>query len=107
VDLLPLIGSIIGLVPAAIIAFSISPITGILVVVLFLVYQQFENNILAPNVYNKVLSLSPTLSFVAVIIGSSLLGIVGAFIALPVAASIPTILKFMTDIQELPEEGKS
>lgn len=104
VDLLPLIGSIIGLVPAAIIGFSISPITGILVVVLFLVYQQFENNILAPNVYNKVLSISPTLSFIAVIIGSSLLGIVGAFIALPVAASIPTILKFMSEIQEVEEE---
>lgn len=100
VDLLPLIGAIIGLIPAVILGFTISPLTGILVLALFLLYQQFENNILAPNIYNKVLSLSPTLSFVAVIIGSALLGIVGAFIALPVAASIPTIFKFMSDIQE-------
>jgi predicted PurR-regulated permease PerM len=100
VDLLPLIGAIIGLIPAVILGFTISPLTGFLVLALFLLYQQFENNILAPNIYNKVLSLSPTLSFVAVIIGSALLGIVGAFIALPVAASIPTIFKFMSYIQE-------
>lgn len=99
VDLLPLIGAIIGLIPAAILGFAISPLTGILVIVLFLIYQQFENNILAPNIYNKVLDLSPTLSFIAVIIGSALLGIPGAFIALPVAASIPTILKFTSDLQ--------
>lgn len=100
VDLLPLVGAVIGLIPAAILGFSISPLTGLLVIVLFLVYQQFENNIVAPNIYNKVLDLSPTLSFIAVIIGSTLLGIIGAFIALPFAASLTTVLKFMYDVQQ-------
>ncbi len=95
VDLLPLIGALIGMTPAVILAFSISPTTGILVLALFLLYQQFENNVLAPTIYNKVLALSPTLSFLAVLIGGSLFGIIGAFIALPIAASLPTVISFL------------
>jgi putative heme transporter len=95
VDLLPLIGSLIGAVPAIIIAFSISPTVGFLTLGLFVLYQQFENNVLAPNIYNKVLAISPTISFLAVLIGGSLFGIVGAFIALPIAASLPTIISFL------------
>lgn len=94
-DLLPLIGAFVGAVPAILIAFTISPTTGILVIILFLVYQQFENAIVAPNVYDKALDVSPALSFIAVIIGTALLGIVGAFIALPIAAGIPTIIKYL------------
>jgi len=94
-DLLPLIGALIGTVPAVILAFSISPITGVLVLALFMIYQQFENNVLAPNIYNKVLAISPTLSFLAVLVGGSLFGIIGAFISLPIAASIPTVISFL------------
>ncbi len=94
-DLLPLIGSTIGAAPAVIIGFTISPLTGLLVLILFIAYQMFENNILSPIVYKKVLNLVPFLSFVAVIIGSILFGIAGAFLALPIAAGIPTILKYL------------
>ncbi len=97
VDLLPLIGAVIGAVPAVILGFAISPVTGLLTMLLFILYQQLENNVLAPNIYNKFLDISPTLSFVAVIVGGSLFGIVGAFIALPIAASIPTIIKYVND----------
>jgi predicted PurR-regulated permease PerM len=94
-DLLPLIGAFIGAAPAIILGFTVSSTTGILVTVLFIIYQQFENNILSPNIYNKALDLSPALGFLAVIIGTSLFGIVGAFISLPIAASIPTMIRYM------------
>lgn len=94
-DLLPLVGSFLGAIPAVIIAFSISPTIGFLTLGLFLVYQQFENNILAPNIYRRALDLSPALSFISVIIGTSLFGVLGAFIALPIAASIPTVVKIL------------
>lgn len=93
-DLLPLIGAVTGAVPALIIAFAVNPTVGFLVLVLFILYQQFENNILAPSIYNRVLDLSPSLSLLSVIIGATLFGITGAFVALPFAASIPTIIKF-------------
>ena len=92
-DLLPLIGSSIGAVPSVIIAFTISPITGFLTIALFAVYQALENYILAPSIYNKVLNLLPFLSFISVIIGSIIFGVAGAFLALPIAAGIPTIIK--------------
>lgn len=97
VDMLPQIGAVIGAIPAIIIAFSVNPTAGILTIVLFIIYQQIENNILSPSVYNKALNLSPALSFIAVLVGASLAGIVGAFIALPIAASIPTIIKFIQE----------
>ncbi|MEI6835430.1 MAG: AI-2E family transporter [Candidatus Falkowbacteria bacterium] len=93
-DLLPLIGSTIGAIPAVILGFTISPLTGLLTIVLFGTYQAIENDILAPNIYNKVLNLLPFLSFIAVIVGSIIFGVAGAFLALPIAAGIPTIIKY-------------
>jgi predicted PurR-regulated permease PerM len=96
-DLLPQIGAFIGAIPAVIIAFTISPTIGIFTILLFIVYQQVENNILSPSIYNKALDLSPSLSFIAVIVGGSLGGITGAFISLPIAASIPTVVKYIQE----------
>ncbi len=96
-DLLPLIGAFIGAAPAVIIGFSISPTIGILVIGLFLIYQQFENNILAPNIYTRALDISPALSFISVLVGGALFGMFGAFIALPIAASIPSAIRFVRD----------
>ena len=92
-DLLPLIGSTIAAIPAIILGFTISPLIGCLTIALYAGYQEVENDILAPAIYNKVLNLLPFLSFIAVIVGSLLFGIAGAFLALPIAAGIPTIIK--------------
>jgi predicted PurR-regulated permease PerM len=93
-DLLPLVGQTIGSIPAIIIGFGISPITGILVIVLHLIYQQVENNIISPMIYNKALNLYPSVILLSVLLGASLFGILGAFLSLPVAASIPAIIEY-------------
>jgi predicted PurR-regulated permease PerM len=94
-DLLPLVGSTIGAIPALLIAFSISPMKGLSVIILFLLYQQVENAIISPAIYNKALNLYPAIVFLAVIIGASLFGILGAFLALPIAASIPAVVLYI------------
>lgn len=96
-DLLPLIGSIIGMTPALIIAFAVSPLTALLVAILYIVYQQVESAFLAPTIYNKALNISPALGFIAVITGAGLFGIVGAFLALPFAASLPAMIKYVRE----------
>lgn len=96
-DLLPLAGAIIGAIPAVILAFIVSPVTGIITIIIFLVYQQFENSVLAPNIYNKALNLAPAISIIAVIVGGNLFGIPGAFLALPIAASIPTVVNYFKE----------
>ena len=94
IDLLPLVGQTIGAIPAVIIGFGVSPLTGILVIVLHLLYQQVENNIISPMIYNKALNLLPSIVFLSVLLGASLFGILGAFLSLPVAASIPAIIEY-------------
>ncbi len=93
-DLLPLVGSTLGAIPALLVAFSLSPIQGFSVLILHLIYQQIENAFISPAIYNKALNLYPALGFLAVILGASLFGILGAFLALPVAASIPVIVSY-------------
>jgi predicted PurR-regulated permease PerM len=100
-DLLPIIGPLLALVPAAILGLSHSPIAGLLVVILFIVYQQVENTFIAPYLYNKALNLSPALIFLSVVIGGGLFGVLGAFLALPVAASIPVIMKYRKKLQKV------
>ena len=94
-DLLPLVGQTLGAVPTIIIAFGISPITGLLVILLHIIYQQVENAVISPVVYNKALNLIPSVSFLSVLVGASIFGMLGAFLALPVAASIPAIVSYV------------
>lgn len=99
-DLLPLVGSTIGAIPAIIFSFAISPTKGILVILLHLLYQQLENVVIGPVIYNKALHISPALSFLAVVIGAGLFGILGAFLALPIAASIPAMIRYIHGYSE-------
>lgn len=94
VDLLPLVGSTLGAIPALLVAFGLSPAQGFSVLLLHFVYQQTENAIISPAIYNKALNLYPSLGFLAVLLGTSLFGFVGAFLALPVAASIPSVVEY-------------
>jgi len=93
-DLLPLVGSTVGAIPALFVAFSLSPMLGFLVLILHLAYQQVENAVICPAIYNKALNLYPSLGFLAVLIGGSIFGILGAFLALPIAASIPVVVSY-------------
>jgi predicted PurR-regulated permease PerM len=87
-DLIPLVGATLGAVPAIIIAFLQSVTTGIIVVVFFVLYQQFENHVLAPAVYGRTIQLNPFLVLFAALLGVELAGFVGALLALPVAGTI-------------------
>lgn len=99
-DLLPLVGSTLGAVPALLIAFSLSPTQGISVLALHLIYQQVENAIISPAVYNKTLNLYPALGFLAVLIGASVFGILGAFLSLPIVASIPAVVDYLENYKK-------
>ncbi len=83
-DLIPVVGSYAGARPAIVIAF-VSPGTGLLVAVYFVVYQQFENYVIVPRVMRGAVDLSPASVIVATLIGASLGGFVGAPRALSLA----------------------
>jgi predicted PurR-regulated permease PerM len=93
-DLIPLVGATIGGVGIGIVA-AISDFPTALIVwaVYFIVYQQLENNILQPIIYRRTVSLHPLLVLIAVLIGGSQLGVLGALIAIPVAAGVQILVK--------------
>lgn len=92
--LLPYIGPLMGLIPAVLLAYTHSPLAALITLIWYIVYQQVENGIISPFLYNKALNLSPALVFLSVILGAGLFGITGAFLALPVAASVPVLIKY-------------
>ena len=88
-DLVPLVGATIGALAAIGVAFAAQGVTaGIVMIVVNVVYQQFENHILQPIVYRKTVQLSAFLVLVAVLIGGELMGVLGALVAIPIAGSI-------------------
>ena len=106
-DLLPVVGPILGAIPALILGFAISPLTGVLVLVLYVAYKEVEDVILGPAIYNKALNLSAALVFLSVVIGAGMFGVLGAFLALPVAASIPVLLRYKANYESRHHAEKS
>ena len=92
-DLVPLIGATIGAVIVITVAFFVSVQVGIIAAVFYLVYQQLENYALYPRIMKRSVDVSPATTVVAVLIGGSLLGVLGALLAIPIAAAIQLVLK--------------
>lgn len=91
-EAVPMVGPILGAIPAILVALSMSPTTVVLVVIAAVLIQQAENNLLVPRVMNKVLGINPFISILSITAFTSLYGIGGAFMAIPLAAVIQLIL---------------
>jgi predicted PurR-regulated permease PerM len=93
-DLIPLVGSTIGGVLVAIVTlFADFPGDTVVWIVYVIVYQQVENSVFQPLVYRRTVNLHPLAVISAILIGSSLLGVLGALVAIPIAAAIQIALK--------------
>jgi predicted PurR-regulated permease PerM len=90
-DAIPIVGVTAVTIPTVLLALTISPSAAIIVLLAYLIYQQIENYFIVPRVYQSTLQISSFAVLLAVLIGSALLGIVGALLALPIAAAIPVV----------------
>jgi predicted PurR-regulated permease PerM len=91
-EAVPMIGPLLGAIPAAVVALSIAPSKLIWVIVATIVIQQMENSLLVPRVMRKSVGVNPFVSLLALFAFSSLLGIAGALMAIPIAAIIQLLL---------------
>jgi len=91
-EAVPMIGPLLGAIPAAVIALSIAPSKLVWVIVATLVIQQVENSVLVPRVMRKAVGVNPFVSLLAIFAFSSLFGIAGALMAIPIAAIIQLLL---------------
>jgi predicted PurR-regulated permease PerM len=90
---IPLVGATIGAALVCVVAFFDGTGTGIACVVFFVVYQQIENYVIHPRVMKRAVDVHPAVTIVAALVGGTLLGIVGALLAIPTAASIALIVR--------------
>ena len=92
-DLIPLVGATLGAIPSVIVAFLHSVPAGIIVLAVFILYQQFENHVLQVTIMSRTVQLNPLLVLVSVLVGVELFGFVGALLAIPAAGVIQVIVK--------------
>jgi predicted PurR-regulated permease PerM len=91
-DLVPLIGATIATVAAAAGALGQGVVPALIVVGVFVVYQQLENHLLQPLIYGRTVQLSPLVVLISILIAGSIAGILGALIAIPIAGSLQVVL---------------
>jgi predicted PurR-regulated permease PerM len=93
-DLIPMIGATLGAIIVGLATATVDFPTATIVWVVFVVlYQRFENYVVQPAVYGRTLDINPLVTILSVLVGASLLGILGALLAIPVAAAIQIVLR--------------
>src|SRR5690606_6758949 len=92
-NLVPYLGPILGVVPAVLLGFTVSPWAAVLAVVVFTVANQLEAHVLGPLIRSRNTNLHPVTVMLSIMAGVGLMGLVGALIAVPVAAMIKVILE--------------
>ena len=99
--LIPLFGPIIAsIVISAILAFNM-PLAGLCFLVFYIIYQQVENNIIAPKIQGRGLAMSPLIILVSITIGMYAFGLLGTIIAIPVAGCIKVLFDEYPQIKKI------
>jgi predicted PurR-regulated permease PerM len=92
-EIVPFIGPIIAAIPAVIIGFGISPISGIATAALATLIQQAESYVLVPKVMQKNVGVNPVITLISIAIGAKLAGIIGILLAVPIYISVEVLVK--------------
>jgi predicted PurR-regulated permease PerM len=93
-EAIPYIGPVLGVIPGVVLAISTGSVIKLILVVAinYFVIQQIQNFYITPKVMSRVIGLSPVLIILAILVGITLFGVIGAIIALPVAAIISVVV---------------
>jgi predicted PurR-regulated permease PerM len=92
-DVIPFVGGALTLAPLTLAAVPHGTAVTIILISLVILYQELENRILVPRIYGRVLRLNPVAVTIALVVGGQLLGILGALLALPIAAGLRMIVE--------------
>jgi hypothetical protein len=91
-EAVPMVGPLLGAIPAGMVALSISPEKFIWVIVATTIIQQLENSLLVPRIMSRTVGVNPFVTLLSIFAFSSLFGLAGALMAIPMAAIIQLIL---------------
>jgi predicted PurR-regulated permease PerM len=99
-EAIPVVGPIIGAVPAILLAYLDSPALALKVFAFYIVIHQLENNVLVPGIMKHTLELHPVTIIISLLIGAHISGVVGMLVAVPVAAIVKVLYKHLWHYQE-------
>lgn len=91
--LIPLVGSVTSAIIASLVALSVSPTTAIIVAVTYVIYMQIEAYVITPKIMSRAVEVPGAVVVVAALAGGALLGVLGALVAIPIAASVILIIR--------------
>jgi predicted PurR-regulated permease PerM len=95
-DLVPLVGATLAAISVCLVLLVFKGITtALIILVFFLIFQQLENYVFQPLIFSKTVEVSPLVTLLAIIIGTALAGFIGALVAIPAAASLQILLRFV------------
>jgi predicted PurR-regulated permease PerM len=101
-SLIPMIGATIAAVIIGVVTlFEDFPTATIIWTIWAILYQQLENNLIQPQIQRRTVNVHPFVTIVAVLIGASLLGVMGAIVAIPIAASVQILVREYVDVRTL------
>src|SRR5215210_3201552 len=104
-DLVPLVGATLGAVIVGVVTlFSDFPTDTIIWAVFSVVYQQIENTVIQPRIQSRAVAVHPFVVLVSVLFGSTLFGVLGALLAIPVAAAIQITIREYSAFRNTPAE---
>jgi predicted PurR-regulated permease PerM len=104
-DLVPLVGATLGAIIVGIVTlFSDFPVDTIIWVIFSVIYQQVENTVIQPRIQSRAVAVHPFVVLVSVLFGSTLFGVLGALLAIPVAAAIQISIREFAAFRDTPAE---
>jgi len=86
-EIIPYMGPIIAGIIATILGFSVSPMTGLIVLILFVILQQIESHVITPQIMKKAVGLNPVVVILVLLVGVKLGGVAGAILSIPLATA--------------------
>ena len=103
-DVIPYFGPYIGAIPAIIVAFTISPMTGLFTIIAILIVQQLENNFYQPLIMGHTMSLHPVTIMIGLLVFGHFFGLLGMIFATPIIATLKIIFEFFSEKKSIVKE---
>lgn len=94
-ETIPIVGPVIGAIPAILLAYIISPALAVKVIVFYILIQQIENHLIVPNIMGHTIDLHPIVVVISLLIGGHIYGVVGMMLAVPVTALLRVVIRHL------------
>ena len=103
--MIPMFGQFIGGTLVALLLFFSAPLAALVFAIIYVVYAQIENNLIAPKIQGDALNLQPLVILCAIVIGMYMFGLLGAIVAIPIAGCIKVIIEEYPRLRAAKEEN--